>query len=264
MALKIGFGQYYAANSVLHRLDPRTKLLSTLALFVAAFCIATPAQLLFACIALAGLLALSHVPAKQILVSLKPAALLVVVLSLVNLFWTQTGPVLGEVGILRITRDGATSATLSGARLLIAIAVGSLLLLTTTPTRLTDGLDSLFSPLARLGIPSHEIAMVVALTLRFVPILADETSAIMDAQTARGGGISEGGMRQRIQAIGPILIALFGSSMRHAQSLGRALDARSYEGGAKRTHLYPLKMRSADWCAIALVMAFVAALIALG
>lgn len=264
MALKVTMGQYYAAASPVHRLDVRAKLLCTLVLFVSAFCIAVPLQLLVAYIGIASLIALSRVPATQVLASLKPIAALVVFLSLFNLLWTQTGEVLLEVGILRITSDGLFSALFGCARLFVAILAGSLLLLTTTPTALADGLDSLFSPLARLGIHSHEMAMVVALTLRFVPILADDTSAIMEAQTARGGGVSEGPISRRIRAIGPVLVALFAAAMRHARSLAAALDARCYEGGAQRTHLHPLKMRTSDWGAIAVVLCHLAILVALG
>lgn len=262
MALKMQLGQYYHAQSPIHALDPRTKICCGFALVVAAFLIRTPVQLLVACLGIAALVFASRIPAKQVLHSMRPMLMLLVVLGLFNLFWTQTGTQIFALGPLRITWDGFWAAILYTGRMVVAILVGALILLTTTPTQLTDGLDALFAPLARLGLPAHEIAMVVALTLRFVPIMVEETSQIIDAQTARGGGIAEGSMTKRVRSIGPILVALFAGAMRHANNLSRALDARCYEGGAGRTHWHPLALQPRDFAAIGITVAILVALLA--
>ena len=142
--------------------------------------------------------------------------------------------------------------------------LGGLILLTTTPTQLSDAFDRMMAPLARLGLPAHEVAMVFSLMLRFVPTIADETSTILDAQSMRGGGLDEGGPLRRIRAIVPVVVALLASCLRHADGLSRALDARCYEGGEGRTHLHEQRLGRRDAVATAVTLAFLAALVALG
>lgn len=264
MAFKLTLGQYYRADSPIHRLDPRTKLVCSLVLIVASFLIRTPLQLCFASAGVLALLVASTVPAARVLDSVRPIVMLMLVLSIFNLLWTQTGTQLIALGPVRITTDGVWAAVLYTMRLVIAMLIGALLLLTTTPTRLTDALDALFAPLSAIGLPGHEIAMVIALTLRFVPTMAEEVSQITDAQTARGGGVAEGSAAKRILSIGPILIALFAAALRHAQNLSRALDARCYEGGASRTHFRPLAFAFRDAIAASVTCGAVVILILLG
>ncbi|MBQ6395324.1 MAG: energy-coupling factor transporter transmembrane protein EcfT [Atopobiaceae bacterium] len=264
MALKLTLGQYWRADSPIHRLDPRAKLLCSLVLIIVSFIIRTPLQLAFAVIGIVALLVASKVPASKVMDSVKPIVMLMLVLSIFNLLWTQTGTQLIALGPLRITIDGVWAAIVYTARVVIAMLVGALVLLTTTPTRLTDALDALFAPFSAIGLPGHEIAMVIALTLRFVPTMAEETAQITDAQTARGGGVAEGSAAKRIRSIGPILIALFAAALRHAQNLSRALDARCYEGGASRSHFHPLAFAPRDAVACAITCVSVIILVLLG
>ena len=186
-------------------------------------------------------------------------------LSLFNLVFVQTGEVLLAAGPLTITAGGAWAAVLYTIRFGLALMLGGLILLTTTPTQLSDAFDRMMAPVARLGLPAHEVAMVFSLMLRFVPTIADETSAILDAQSMRGGGLDEGGPIRRVPpAIVPVVVALLASCLRHADGLSRALDARCYEGGEGRTHLHEQRLDRRDAVATAVTLAFLAALVALG
>ncbi len=264
MALQIDIGQYVAADSPIHRLDARAKFCCALAAMIALFCASTPAQLVLGVAFTVALLLLSRMPAGRVVASVKPVIMLLAVLSLFNLFFVSTGGMLLALGPIRITTGGAWAAVLYTVRFTCAVLVGSLILLTTTPTQLSDAFDSLLSPLSKLGLPGHEIAMVLSLMLRFIPMLADETSAIIDAQSMRGGGFDEGGVVQRVRAIVPVVVALLASGLRHADGLSRALDARCYEGGSGRTHLHEQRLRGLDAAGIALTAAFVAAMVLLG
>lgn len=261
MALKIDIGQYYPADTPIHRMDPRAKFCCALAILISDFLVATPLQLLVSALAAAIIVALSRVPLSKILASVRPIVILLAVLSLFNLFFVRTGTPLLTLGALRITDDSLWAAVLYTARFLVALVEGALLLTTTTPTALADAFDKLLSPLTRIGLPGHEIAMVFSLMLRFIPILADEASAIIDAQAARGGALAEGSMRQRFHAIIPVLVALFASALRHANGLSRALDARCYEGGAGRTHYHELRIRKPDVVALLLCALYVCCLL---
>ena len=227
MAFRLNVGQYFDAPSPIHALDARAKL----------------------CCALA---------------SVRPLVVFLGVLSLFNLVFVQTGEVLLAAGPLTITAGGAWAAVLYTIRFGLALMLGGLILLTTTPTQLSDAFDRMMAPLARLGLPAHEVAMVFSLMLRFVPTIADETSAILDAQSMRGGGLDEGGPLRRIRAIVPVVVALLASCLRHADGLSRALDARCYEGGEDRTHLHEQRLGRRDAVATAITLAFLAALVALG
>lgn len=263
MAFRLDIGQYYAADSPIHALDARVKLCSALVLMVAIFCATTPAQLAVSTAAVAFVLSCSHVGAGRIVASVRPLVMVLAVLSAFNLFFVQTGGTLVALGAIRITVDGAWAAVLYTVRFALAVLVGSLILITTTPTRLSDALDRLFSPFARVGLPGHEIAMVIALMLRFVPVLADEASAIIDAQSMRGGGFDEGGVIARVRAIVPVVVALFASGLRHAEGLSRALDARCYEGGPGRTHFREPHLGARDALAAFFSLAFVVAIVLL-
>ena len=263
MALRIEIGQYVAARSPIHALDARAKLVCALALLVAIFCISGAAQLVAGAALVGALLALSRIPAGRIVASVRPLALFLAVLSLFNLIFVRTGEVVAVAGPLSVTSGGIWAAALYSARFALALLTGSLILLTTTPTQLSDALDSLLSPLARAGLPGHELAMVFSLMLRFVPTLADETSAIIDAQSMRGGAFDEGGPVRRVRSIVPVVVALLASGLRHAEGLSRALDARCYEGGRGRTHLHEQRLGRRDALAALVTAAFVAVLVLL-
>lgn len=264
MAFRISLGRYVAANSVLHRLDPRTKIVCGLALMVSVFFIHTPLQLAFGWACALVLVKLSNIPLSKVLSSLRPIIAVLLVLSIFNLLLVTTGEPLLAAGPVRITTDGLWAAVNYSMRLVVAVIAATLILLTTTPTQLTDAFDALLAPLSRIGLPGHEIAMVFSLMLRFIPTIADEASAIVDAQTARGGALAEGSLVQRVRAIVPVIVALLASSLRHANGLSRALDARCYEGGAARSHWHPLKLHAGDGIALVITVIYVVVLISLG
>lgn len=264
MATRLTIGQYFTADSPIHRMDPRAKTVAAVAIMVSTFFINTPVQLALGLTFALLLVMLARIPALKMLESIRPIVFVLVVLGLVNLFLVNTGDVLWSAGPLTVTNDGVRAAFLYSLRLVVGVIAGVLILLSTTPSQLTDAFDALFSPLARLGLPAHELAMVFSLMLRFIPTLADEAGAIMDAQTMRGGALGEGSPVKRVRAIIPVLVALLASSLHHADDLSRALDARCYEGGAARSHWHPLRMRGADWFALAVAAAYVAVLCLLG
>ena len=264
MAFRITMGRYVPANSALHRLDPRTKLICGLALMATVFFIRTPLQLAFGWAVALALVAVSHIPVRKVLASLRPVIVVLLVLSVFNLLLVTTGEVLVSVGPVRITNDGLWAAVNYSLRLVVAVIAATLILLTTTPTQLTDAFDALLSPLSRIGLPGHEIAMVFSLMLRFIPTIADEAQAILDAQTARGGALAEGSLVRRVRSVVPVVVALLASSLRHANGLSRALDARCYEGGVGRSHWHPLRLHARDGIAAVLTCGYVAALLWMG
>lgn len=264
MAFRLNVGQYFDAPSPIHALDARVKLCCALAGMVGLFCAATPAQLLLGAVFTLAVVGASRVPVGRVAASVRPLVLFLGVLSLFNLVFVQTGEVLLAAGPLTVTAGGAWAAVLYTIRFGLALMLGGLILLTTTPTQLSDAFDRMMAPLARLGLPAHEVAMVFSLMLRFVPTIADETSTILDAQSMRGGGLDEGGPLRRIRAIVPVVVALLASCLRHADGLSRALDARCYEGGEGRTHLHEQRLGRRDAVATAVTLAFLATLVALG
>lgn len=258
MALKLSMGQYYPADSPIHSMDPRAKLGCALAGMLATFVINTPLQLGLALGLTAVVISLAHVGLGRTLASIRPALFALLLLSVCNLLLTTTGEVLWQMGPLSITQGGLWAACLYSLRVICAIALAALLLLTTTPTELTDAFDAALAPLARLGLPAHELAMVFSLMLRFIPTLADEAQAIVDAQTSRGAGFGKGSLSDRLHAIDSVIVALLASSAHHANGLSRALDARHYVGGANRSHWHPLKMHARDWIAVVLALGAIA------
>ena len=258
--LRISIGQYVAADSPIHRLDARVKLICIVALLVGVFSAGNAAQLVLVATAVAGLLLMARVPAGSVLASVRPLVAFLAVLSLFNLLFERTGDVVAELGPISVTSGGVAAAALYTARFAVALVAGSLILLTTTPTQLADAFDRMLSPLSRVGLPGHEIAMVFSLMMRFVPMLADEASAIIDAQSLRGGALGEGGPVRRVRSIVPVVVALMASGLRHADGLARALEARCYEGGSGRTHFHEQRLGAPEALAAALTAALLAAL----
>jgi energy-coupling factor transporter transmembrane protein EcfT len=264
MALRISIGQYYPADSPIHRLDPRTKVLCGVTIMVLTFFVRTPLQLAYGLAFIVALTAATRVPAGKVLASVRPLLAILVLLSLFNLFLVRGGETLWSLGILSVTTASLWAAVLYSLRVVIAILAGVLLLLTTTPTELTDAFDAGLAPLAKVGLPAHELAMVFSLMLRFIPTLADELSAILDAQRSRGGSFAEGSLARRVRSLVPVLVALLASSLRHANDLSRTLDARCFEGGASRTHWHPLRLERRDAIAAVACLLFAAGLFSLG
>ena len=263
MGSRIAMGQYYPADSPIHRLDPRARIGCALVLMVTVL-VQTPAQLAL-CLALAAAVLLaSRVPAAEAFRSIRPLVLMLALLGLFNLLYVTTGTTLVTLGPATVTSDGVWWALCYPLRLSAAVLYAALILHTTTPMQITDAFDAALSPLSRLGLPGHELAMVFSLMLRFIPTIADEASAILDAQASRGASMGEGSPLRRLRAVGPVVIALVASSARHAEGLSRALDARCYVGGGHRSHWHPLRAGRRDAVAAAIVVAYLVALVLLG
>ena len=258
MALKISVGQYYHGDSLIHKLNPNVKCLAALLLMLATFFIRNAPQLALLVVGTLCLLALAKIPVKQVLVSIIPLAWLLIFLSLFNLLLTREGSVLVSWSIFTITDVGAWSAFLYPIRILSAILMGALLLLTTTQTDLGNAFEAACSPLSKIGLPGKEIAMIFSLMLRFIPTLADDAASISEAQTARAGDVASGSLPKRLRATFSIVVALLASSLRHANNLSKALDARHYVAGASRTRWHQPTFGINEAIALVVTVCFIA------
>ncbi len=235
MSCKLTIGRYYHASSIVHRLNPTVKSVCALLLILASFFVKTPLQLAFFCLIAIALLALAHIPVRHVLRSAVPVAWVLTVLALCNLLLVRGGDTLVAAGFVVITSAGVWAAILYPVRVFAAILIGMLLMLTTTPNDLGKAFDTALSPLSRIGLPGHELAMVFSLMLRFIPTLSADATSITEAQEARGGSARHGSLIQRCRALQSITVALIASSLRHAENLARALDARNYVAADQRT-----------------------------
>ena len=251
MIRDITIGQYYATDSVIHRLDPRVKVVGTLAYLISLFCFNKFSGYIIAALFFAILVKISHVPFKFMVKGLK-----LIFTAALNLFWTPGEVVLVKAWVFTITLEGVKRSVFMALRLTFLIIGSSLMTLTTTPNQLTDALEKLLKPLNKIKVPVHEIAMMMSIALRFIPILVDETDKIMKAQMARGADFESGNVIQRIKAMLPILIPLFISAARRANDLALAMDARCYHGGEGRTKMKPLKYKKQDVIAYLTVAAY--------
>ena len=242
MALRASIGQYYSASSPLHRLDPRAKLAATVAFMASCFFVHTGAQLVLAAAAVLAAICAAHVPMGRLLSQIKPIALFLVVTSIVNLFFVQTGAVVAAWGPVSIHAGGVEAAVLYTARFFLLLLAGSLLMLTTTPAAITDAIERVFAPLERLRVPVGQASTILSIALRFVPTLSREAEHILAAQTARGADFENKGALAYARACVPLVVPLFSSALRHADNLGRAMDARCYMSGPARTHYHELKL----------------------
>jgi len=250
VALKdITLGQYFPGNSIIHRMDPRTKLLLTvlyiIALFVAKFLVSYAVLLAV----LAVWISISKVKPKAILRGMKPILFILVFTGLLNIFYTP-GNVLVHLGFLKITSEGLWSAFFMVLRIMMLISCTFLLTYTTSPIMLTDGLERLLNPLKKIRVPVHELSMMMSIALRFIPTLIEETDKIMSAQKARGADFETGGLLDKAKALVPLLVPLFISSFRRADELAVAMECRCYHGGEGRTRLRQLQFRSFDYAAL--------------
>jgi len=256
MIRDITIGQYYATDSVIHRLDPRVKVVGTLAYLISLFCFNKFSGYIIAALFFAILVKISHVPFKFMVKGLKPIMFMLIFTAALNLFWTPGEVVLVKAWVFTITLEGVKRSVFMALRLTFLIIGSSLMTLTTTPNQLTDALEKLLKPLNKIKVPVHEIAMMMSIALRFIPILVDETDKIMKAQMARGADFESGNVIQRIKAMLPILIPLFISAARRANGLALAMDARCYHGGEGRTKMKPLKYKKQDVIAYLTVAAY--------
>ena len=250
MALKdITLGQYFPGNTLLHRLDPRTKLLFTVAYIVALFLAKHVVGYAVLFVLLAVLIAVSKVGIKSILRGMKPILIIVIITAVLNLFYTP-GHEIWRFGFLKITTEGLWSAAFMVLRILMLITCTFLLTYTTSPILLTDGLEKLMGPLKTLHVPVHELSMMMSIALRFIPTLIEETDKIMSAQKARGADFDTGNLLQKAKALVPLLVPLFISAFRRADELAIAMECRCYHGGEGRTRLRQLKLKGIDIAAL--------------
>ena len=263
MALKdITLGQYFPGNSLLHRFDPRSKILFTVFYIAAIFLCRWVVSYGFVLAVLLVFIAISHVKPKVFLKGMKPVVFIVIFTAILNLFYTG-GHVLWSYGIFKITEEGLWKAGFMVLRILMLICCTLLLTYTTSPILLTDGLERLLRPLKRFGFPVHELSMMMSIALRFIPTLIQETDKIISAQKARGADFDSGNLIQKAKALIPILIPLLISSFRRAEELAIAMECRCYHGDEGRTSLRQLKMAPRDWVLIGFCVVMVAAVIAL-
>ena len=250
MALKdITLGQYFPGTSLIHRLDPRSKILFTLFYVVAIFLCKQLVSYGIALVILLILIRISKVQPKVFLKGMKPIVFIVVCTAVLNLFYTS-GTVLWSFGIFKITEEGIWKAGFMVLRILMLIACTLLLTYTTSPILLTDGLERLMRPLKKVNFPVHELSMMMSIALRFIPTLLQETDKIISAQKARGADFDTGNLMQKAKALIPILIPLFISSFRRAEDLAVAMECRCYHGDEGRTCLRQLVLKPRDWACI--------------
>lgn len=247
MLRDITIGQHFPGNSLVHRLDPRIKIILTILYIVLLFVAANPLGLALSVLWLAVLYTMAQIPVKIILKSLRPIVPIILFTCILNLFFVSgQGEPLVQIWILRIYTEGVRYAVLMAIRVVTLIAGTSLLTYTTSPIVLTDAVEHLLHPFARLHMPVHELAMMMTIALRFIPTLVEETDKIMNAQKARGAMLDSGTVKERIQALIPILIPLFISAFRRADELAMAMECRCYHGGEGRTRLKVLKYTRQD------------------
>lgn len=267
MLKDITLGQYFPGKSFIHRLDPRAKLILTVAyivtLFIASSWVSYGVMLAF----LAASIKISKIPPKSFLRGMKPLVFILIFTGVLNLFYTDGGVVLVQIGSLSITTEGIKHAVFMLIRILMLVSCTFLLTYTTSPISLTDGLETLMNPLKKIHVPVHELAMMMSIALPFIPTLIEETDKIMNAQKARGADFETGNLIQRAKALIPVLVPLFISAFRRADELATAMECRCYQGGEGRTKMKLLRFARGDFQAFggcALVFAVVIALASFG
>ena len=256
MIRDITLGQYYPGESWIHKLDPRTKIIGTFVFLVALFLVKDFWGFLVAVAGLGLVIGISRVPLNFILKGLKPVFLIILFTFVINMFMTK-GETLVGWGFLVITREGLYNAFFMGVRLVLLIIGSSLLTLTTKPIKLTDGIENLLGPLKKIGVPAHELAMMMTIALRFIPTLLEETDKIMKAQMARGADFESGNLLKRAKSLVPLLIPLFIIAFRIAQDLAMAMEARCYNGGENRTRMNAMRYSRQDILAAGGLILFV-------
>ena len=251
----ITIGQYFPFNSLIHRLDPRTKLLFTVVFIVMVFVSNNFVSLLFNFIAAIVIIGLSKIPVKTVVKGLKPILLVVVITSVLQIAYVKTGITLVDVWKIQITSGGVLTAIFMAIRISLLIVMSTMLTYTTSPTSLTNGLDKLFAPLTKIGIDFHMVTMIMTIALRFIPTLIEEVDKIMSAQKSRGASFEQGNLIKRAKALIPLFIPLLFNSIRRAYELANAMTCRCYNGGQGKTTMNALKFAKRDYMSL-LVMAF--------
>lgn len=262
MSRDVSFGQYYPAESFVHKLDPRTKLLMVIAYIVGVFLVKDLWGFIPVGVFLLAAILVSRVPLKSILKSLKAVLLIVILTAILNVLFYKEGQVLWSWWRISITVEGLLTALRLALRLVLLVLGTTLLTLTTTPMNLTDGMESLMKPLKYIRVPVHDIALIMSIALRFIPILMEEVDKIMLAQKARGAAFDNGNIFKRAKALLPILIPLFVSALRRAEELALALDARCYNATHNRTKMKRLRFGYRDLIAALLTAVLIVLIVA--
>ncbi len=246
------FGQYFPVDSLIHRLDPRAKLVLTVCAIVLIFCATNFISLIFVSVAIITILLLSKIPFKMYLKNLKFILPIIILTTVINLFYIKEGNTLLEFWVIRITDSGVERSVFMALRVILLILTSAALTYTTSPNDITDGLERLLSPLKYIGLGKavHTMTMMMTIALRFIPTLIEETQKIMNAQKARGADFEGGKLAQKIKAVIPILIPLLISSVRRAYDLAEAMESRCYNGGEGRTHLKQFKFSASDYFSV--------------
>ena len=263
MLKDITLGQFFPGNSVVHRLDPRTKLLMLIVYIVSLFVANNWVSYLLVFGFLATVIAISHIPLKSIFRGMKPLIFILVFTGVLNIFFTAGQTLLVEFWIIHIYLEGIIRAAFMIARILMLITGTFLLTYTTSPIALTDGLESLLNPLKKIKLPVHELSMMMCIALRFIPTLIEETDKIMSAQKARGADFETGNIFKRVKALVPILVPLFISAFRRADELATAMECRCYQGGEGRTKMKLLRYKRNDFLTYGVGIFLLAAVIVL-
>lgn len=255
----VTMGSFYNADSPLHRMDPRVKTLLTIVFMVSVFWAQLPWGMLVVAALLCLMVALSRVPLRVVARACRPVWIFVLLTVIANLLMAREGKVFFHIFGLAVTDASLYDCALMGLRIFGLMLCGVMYSLTTSPVAITDGMERLLAPLARLGVPVHEFAMMFSIALRFVPTLAQEAGRIMTAQASRGAAVDEGGLVERVRAFVPILVPLFGSALRHAEELADAMESRCYTGSEGRTHYHVLQLRRVDYLGIGVFAVYLAA-----
>lgn len=263
MLRDITLGQYYQADSPIHRMDARVKLIGTLVYIITLFLYKNLTIYLIALLFLGAVVKISKVPLSFILRGIKTIMILLVITAVFNMFLTPGEPIV-SFWKFKLTWEGIANAFYLCIRLVFLIVGSSLMTLTTTPNQLTDGLESLLGPLKKIKVPVHEIAMMMSIALRFIPILLEETDKIMKAQIARGADFESGNLIKKAKSLVPLLIPLFISAFRRANDLAMAMEARCYRGGEHRTKMKPLIYKKRDFVAYSMVVCYLALCVVCG
>lgn len=263
MIRDITIGQYYPVDSFVHRLDPRVKIVGTLMYILSLFLFQEFTGYLLVTAFLVFCIAASHIPFRHMLRGMKAFAVLLIVTGIFNIFFHAGEHMLWEYGIIKVSMEGIKNGIFVAMRLFYLVVGSSLMTYTTTPNQLTDGLEKLLCPLEKIRVPVHDIAMMMSIALRFIPLLIEESDKIMKAQMARGADFETGGFIRKAKGMIPILVPLFVSAFRRSNELALAMEARCYTGGAGRTKMKPLKYMMPDVVAYVILVVYLATIILL-
>lgn len=260
MIKDITIGQYYPTGSLIHQLDPRTKILATFLFIIGLFIINNFFSYTYVVGFVFGVLLISKIPIQYVVKGLRPLLVIIILTFIINALMTK-GTILYSIGPLNVTKEGLHQALFMALRLILLVIGTSILTLSTSPIALTDGIEHLLNPFKRIGVPAHELAMMMTIALRFIPTLLEETDKIMKAQMARGADFESGNIINRAKSLVPLLVPLFISAFRRADDLAMAMEARCYRGGMNRTRMKELKMKKKDIVALGITAVLIAVLV---